>query len=185
MKSAFSIRQRATAAIALVIFGASVTLPSASQARQGATDPIPGTSKGATNSGGGGGGKKSSTTVTLPSVPTTPVQPLVTATLTMTGSDYNGSTPQCTGSYHIDPYYPTLSLITIDLSASSVSTPDGSPLFVNVTTTGGTTYPYLGTSFNINGGSGSTSAMIYCTPGTVIASVDVVDLLGNIVFTGK
>ncbi len=169
------------AALPLILAGTLLLSP-VSFAKQGATDPIPGTSKGTV---GTGGGKKSTTpTTTLPPIPSTPVQPLVTGTLTMTGGAYNGSTPACTGTYHIDPYYPTLSLITVDLSASGVSTPDGSPLFITVSGTG-TLYPFAGGSLLVNGGSGAGNAQIYCTPGTVITNVTVTDLLGNIVFAGN
>ncbi|WP_395739698.1 hypothetical protein [Prosthecobacter sp.] len=164
-------------------------LSSFAQAKNGATDPIPGTSKGATNSGGGGGGggggKSSSTTVTLPPVPSTPIQPLVTGTLTFTAGSYNGSTPTCGGTYRIDPYYPTLSLITVDVSVSSLSTSDGSPLFIIVNGAGGTFYPFLGGSMSVTGGSAKGTSQIYCTPGSSITSVSIVDLNGTVVATGK
>lgn len=159
---------------------------SIAQAKNGATDPIPGTSKGATNSGGGGGGGgKKSTSVTLPPVPSTPVQPLVTGTLTFTASSYNGTTPTCGGTYRIDPYYPTLSLITVDVSVSSLSTTDGSPLFIVVNGAGGTFYPFLGGSMTVTGGSATGTSQIYCTPGSTITSVSIVDLNGVVVATGK
>ena len=47
-------RYAIAALIVAALFGA--TLPQSAFAKQGATDPIPGTSKGATNGGGGGGG---------------------------------------------------------------------------------------------------------------------------------
>jgi hypothetical protein len=161
-------------------------LSSFAQAKNGATDPIPGTSKGATNSGGGGGGgKKSTTPVTLPPIPITPVQPLVTGTLTLTSGSYNGTTPTCGGTYRIDPYYPTLSLITVDVSVSSLNTPDGSPLFIIVNGAGGTFYPFLGGSMSVTGGSATGTSQIYCTPGSSITSVSIVDLTGTVVATGK
>lgn len=160
---------------------------SIAQAKNGATDPIPGTSKGATNTGGGGGGggKKSTTPVVLPPIPSTPVQPLVTGTLTFTASSYNGTTPNCGGTYRIDPYYPTLSLITVDVSVNSLSTSDGSPLFIVVNGAGGTFYPFLGGSMTVTGGSATGTSQIYCTPGSTITSVSIVDLNGVVVATGK
>lgn len=163
----------------------SLFLSSLAQAKNGATDPIPGTSKGATNTGGGGGGKKSTTSVTLPPIPTTPIQPLVTGTLTFAASSYNGSVPTCGGTYRIDPYYPTLSLITVDVSVSSLSTPDGSPLFIVVNGAGGTFYPFLGGSMSVNGGAATGTSQIYCTPGSSITSVSIVDLNGTVVATGN
>ena len=163
-------------------------LTSAAHAKNGATDPIPGTSKGAVKSGGatgGGGGTNSTPPVTLPPIPSTPVQPLVTGTLTFTASSYNSSTPTCGGSYHIDPYYPTLSLLTVDVSVSSIDTSDGSPLFIIVNGAGGTFYPFLGGSMNVAGGSATGTSQIYCTPGSSITSVSIVDLYGTVVATGK
>lgn len=166
-------------------------LSSAAHAKNGATDPIPGTSKGAVKTGGasggggGGGGKSTTTPVTLPPIPSTPVQPLVTGTLTFTASSYNSSTPTCGGTYRIDPYYPTLSLITVDVSVSSLDTPDGSPLFIVVNGAGGTFYPFLGGSMSVAGGSANGSSQIYCTPGSSITSVSIVDLNGTVIATGK
>ena len=179
MKNTFKSKS-VIAAVTLILSG-SLALPTASFAKAGATDPIPGTSKGTVSTGGG---KKTTTVTTLPPIPTTPIQPLVTGTLTMTGGVYNGSTPSCTGTYRIDPYYPTLSLITVDLSASGVSGADGSPLYITVNGTG-TLYPFLGGSMVVASGSCLGTSQIYCTPGTVITSVTVTDLLGNVVFSGK
>jgi len=168
-------------------------LSSVAQAKTGATDPIPGTSKGAVKTGGatgggGGGGSKTTTApapVTLPPIPTTPIQPLVTGTLTLTASSYNGSTPTCVGTYRIDPYYPTLSLITVNVSVSSLNSPDGSPLFIVVNGAGGNLYPFLGGSMSVTGGSATGISQIYCTPGSTITSVSIVDLTGTVVATGK
>ena len=167
------------------------------QASGGATDPIPGTSKsgiksgGTASGGGGGGGGKSSTVTVTPTpapvvvVPVNP-QPLVSAPLTFTaGGSIAGVTPQATGSYHIDNYYPTLSLMTVDLSASSVNEADGSPCYVMINTTGGTFYLFTNNSFSLLNQAGSASVSAYVTPGTVLTSVTVVDLLGNVILTGK
>ena len=188
MKTTFK-HSSIVAAISLILTG-SLALPSVSFGKQGATDPIQGTSKGTVStggggSGGGGGGKTGTTTpVTLPPIPSTPVQPVLTGTLTMTGGVYNGTTPACTGTYRIDPYYPTLSLITVTLSATGISASDGLPLYITVNGTG-TLYPFLGGSMTVVGGNASGNSQIYCTPGTTITGVTVMDLAGNIVFSGK
>ena len=114
-----------------------------------------------------------------------PSDALVTGTLTFTASSYNSSTPTCGGSYHIDPYYPTLSLLTVDVSVSSIDTPNGSPLFIVVHGAGGTFYPFLGGSMSVSGGSAIGTSQIYCTPGSSITSVSIVDLNGTVVATGK
>ena len=201
MKSTHTGLNRFGVSCTRAIVGISLMLSLQSHASQGATDPIPGTSKGTVKSGGGtttvvatpakGGGKAgggtavvSPPTVVLPPIPTTPIQPLVTGTLAMTGSLYNGTTVQCTGTYRIDPYYPTLSLATVDLSLSSVSGSDGAPMFVTVGIAG-TAYPFLGGSFVIVGTGGTAHTQVYVSPGSTITGVTVMDLTGNIVASGK
>lgn len=158
-------------------------------AKQGATDAIPGTSNGATNTKSGGtkgGGNKSSTVSTTTVTPPAPVQPLVTAQLNFTAAaSVNGVIPQCSGSYHIDPYYPTLSLMTVDVSSSSVNVPDGTVLYLTVNGTGGTLYPFTSNAMAITAQSGSCSHSVYVTPGTTITSVVIADAAGNIIFAGK
>ena len=170
---------------------ASLAIVSSSQAKQGATDPIPGTSKGATNTGGGGGGGggggKSSTPVASPIVlpPAPPPAPFVTQTLTFTPvAQVNGVDPVCTGGYHIDPYYPTLSLMTVNVETTSVNAPDGTALYVNITGTGGTLYPFTPNVIAIVGQSGLCTYSVYITPGTVITSVTITDVSGRVIATG-
>ena len=175
----------------LATFCSSILLPLTASAKGGATDPIPGTSKSGLNSGGsggggGGGGGKSSTTTTTTTTTTTNPQPLVTATLTFTSSaSIDGVVPQASGSYRIDPYYPTLSLITVNVSCNSINEADGLPCYVIINTTGGTQYLFTANSFYLLGGAGTVSVQAYCTPGTVITSVDVVDMLGTVLSSGK
>jgi len=144
------------------------------QARQGATDPIPGTSKGGTSSGGGSNSNKT----------TTPV--VVSAPLAFTAAaSVNGVVPVCTGSYHIDPYYPTLSLMTIDVQASSVNVDDGTPLYITINIAGGTGYPFTSNVIPIVSQAGTCSFSEYVTPGTVITSVVISDASGAIIFAGN
>lgn len=173
------------AAVVLTAAFAAVTV----QARQGATDPIPGTSKGATNSGGGGGGgggggKSSTTTIVLPPAP--PPAPYVNQTLAFTPvNQVNGVDPVCTGGYHVDPYYPTLSLMTVSVEVSGVNAPDGTPLYVSVSGTGGTLYPFTSNVISTIGGYGLVSYSVYVTPGTVITAVNLSDASGKVVASGK
>jgi len=161
-------------------------------AKGGATDPIPGTSKSGLNSGGtnsGGGGKSSSTTTTTTTT-TTPApavtQPIISAPLNFTAAaQVNGVIPQCSGSYHIDPYYPTLSLLTVNVQTSSVNVPDGTMLYVTVNGTGGTLYPFTSNAIVIAGQSGSCSHSEYITPGTTITSVVISDASGAVISAGN
>src|SRR3569833_729956 len=97
-----------------------VLLTGTAFAKQGATDPIHGTSKGTVNSGGGGGGGKSGgagtisfvsppTPIVLPPAP--PPSSFTPVVLAFTpAAPVNGIDPVCSVDYHIDPYYPTLYL---------------------------------------------------------------------------
>ncbi|MBL9207005.1 MAG: hypothetical protein JNN01_18080 [Opitutaceae bacterium] len=176
----------------LLACAALAVLVTSVHAKQGATDPIPGTSNGATNTksggtkggGGGGGGKKSSTVVTLPPAP--PPAPFVAKPLTFTSSGpLNGVTPVCTGDYHIDPYYPTLSLMTVNVETTSVNVPDGTALYVTVSGTGGTLYPFTSNVIVISGQIGLCSYSVYVTPGTVITSVDITTAAGVTIASGN
>jgi hypothetical protein len=179
--------------IALLLAAFAVT---SVQAKQGATDPIPGTSKGTISTGGGsggggggGGGGGSTTTTTTTTVvlpPAPPPAPFVPVTLTFTPvTQVNGTDPVCTGSYHIDPYYPTLSLMTVNVETSSVNAPDGTVLYVSVKGTGGTLYPFTSNMIYLIGGYGLSTYSVYITPGTTITSVDISDASGQVIATGK
>ncbi len=189
MNASFKSLAQTFAAVVMMASLAAVT----GHAKQGATDPIPGTSKGATNSGGGGGGGggKSSTppAVTPPAVvlpPAPPAAPYVNQTLAFTPvSPVNGVDPVCTGGYHIDPYYPTLSLMTVSVETSSVNAPDGTPLYVSVTGTGGTLYPFTSNVISTIGGYGLVSYSVYVTPGTVITAVNISDASGKVIASGQ
>ncbi|HAM70792.1 MAG TPA: hypothetical protein DCM86_04030 [Verrucomicrobiales bacterium] len=113
-------------------------------------------------------------------------QPILTAPLTFSAAGpVNGVIPVCTGSYQIDPYYPTLSLLTVYVQASSVNVPDGTPLTITVYGAGGTLYPFTSSSFLLLGGSGSLVHNEYITPGTSVVGVVVSDMFGNAVFAGN
>lgn len=189
MKSIHSFTPRLTA----LLCGCALLLGSA-YAKQGATDPIPGTSNGSTNSGGGSGGggtnsNKTSNTVvssTTTTTTTTNTQPLVTATLNFTAAaQVNGVIPVCTGAYRIDPYYPTLSLMTVSVDASSVNLPDNSVLYLTVNGTSGTLYPFTSNAMPILSGTGHCTYSVYVTPGTTITSVLVTDASGTIISAGQ
>jgi hypothetical protein len=188
MNSSSQIPHRLAAALTAVVV-TSLVLVSSSQAKQGATDPIPGTSKGATNSGGGGGGSgKSSATPTTPTVvlpPAPPPAPFVAKVITFTKvSQLNGTDPVCSGDYHIDPYYPTLSLMTVNADVTLANVPNGTALYLKVNGTGGTLYPFTSNIMTVNGGTGLCTYSVYVTPGTVISSVDITDAAGTIIATG-
>ncbi len=156
-----------------------------SSARQGATDPIPGTSKGGLSTGGGGGGGKKggSTTPAAAPAPAPAPQPIISAPLTFSSS--GAVSGNCNGSYHIDPYYPTLSLLTVDVSVDSLTVADNSYLTLEVVTTGGTAYPFTSNVIAVLGGAGTVSYSIYVTPGTSVAGVLVKDANGVTDFAGN
>ena len=150
-------------------------------AKQGATDPIPGTSKGATNSGGGG---KSSTPAPTPTPAPAPApQPIVVGPLTFSSS--SGVSGACSGDFRIDPYYPTLLDMTVNVNVSSLNVPDGTVLYINVVGTGGTLYPYTSNAILVVGGAGSCSEKVFVTLGAGLAGVVVTDASGNILFAGN
>lgn len=179
-----------TSAYVSLLLAASV-LVSDAFAKQGATDPIPGTSKGTVSSGGGGGGGggggKSTTPTPTPIVlpPAPPPAPFVSSLLTFTPvSQVNGVNPVCSGDYHIDPYYPTLSLLTVNVDMTSVNAPDGTTYYVTVRGTGGTLYPFTSNVLPTAGGVGLCTYSVYVTPGTTITGVDISDSTGQVIATG-
>jgi hypothetical protein len=161
------------------------------QASGGATDPIPGTSKsgvnsGGTNSGGGDGtssnSNKTNNTITSTSTPTTQTstvtQPIISAPLTF-------DSPEYTGNYRVDPYYPTLSLMTVNVQANAINVPDNTVLYIAATGSGGTVYPFTNNPIVITGGAGSGSCSAYVTPGTTLRGVVITDASGNVLATGN
>ncbi len=176
------IQSRLFAAIAAAVISASFALPHDAFAGGKATDPAGAPSTGGagggggTSTGGGGGGK----VAPKPALP-----PILTAPLTFTSPvTINGVLPQATGSYRIDPYYPTLSLLTLNLSASSINDPDGSVFYVTVTTAN-SYYGISATTFTITGGVGAATAVGYVLPGATVSSVTVTDILGQVILTGQ
>ena len=183
-----------TSLIAALAFIAALSTSSL-LASGGSTDPIPGTSKsglsgggsgggGGGTSGGGGGGGKTVTPTPTPT-PTPAPQPIVSGTLTFAvNMTYGGIAPQATGSYRIDPYYPTLSLCTVNVQTSNVNLPDGSALYLRVTTVGGTQYPFTSNVIPIVAGSGTGSYSLYVSHGSTVQMVEVYDINGNVILTG-
>jgi len=154
------------------------------QAKQGATDPIPGTSKGGLSTGGGG--KSSSPAPAPASAPAPAPAPITVGPITFTAAGpVNGSLPVCSGDFRIDPYYPTLLDMTVNVNISSINVPDGTVLYVNVVGTGGTLYPYTSNAIVITGGAGICSEKVFVTLGAGLAGVTVTDASGAIVFAGK
>ncbi|MEO8616768.1 MAG: hypothetical protein ABI600_16620 [Luteolibacter sp.] len=187
MKTTSNTFRGSRIALLATIIAGSLALTQHSYAKAGATDPIPGTSKSglSTGGGGGGGGGKSSTPVVAPTPAPAP-QAIVTATLNFTAAaQVNGVIPTCTGSYHIDPYYPTLSLMTVDVRTDSVNVPDGTQLYVTVNGTGGTLYPFTSNVILITAQSGTCSHSVYVTPGTTITSVVISDAFGTVISAGN
>ena len=158
--------------------------PQASQAKQGATDPIPGTSKGGLSTGGGG---KTTTPTPAPAPAPAPAPtPITVGPITFTAAGpVNGSLPACSGDFRIDPYYPTLLDMTVNLNVSALNVPDGSVLYVNVVGTGGTLYPWTSNAIVITGGVGACSEHVFVTLGGGLAGVTVTDAFGAVVFAGN
>ena len=168
---------------------ASLAFVSSSQAKSGVTDVVPLPSNKPAAGGSGGGGSRSSATtpatpgVTLPPAP--PPAPFVAKVLAFTKvSQLNGVDPVCSGDYHIDPYYPTLSLMTVNVDVTSANVPNGTALYVKVSGTGGTLYQFTPNVMTVNGQTGLCSTSFYITPGTVITSIDVSDAAGIVIASG-
>lgn len=160
-----------------------LTIANHASAKQGATDPIPGTSNGGTSTGGGKGGGGKNSTPPPTTTPTTPVQPIITAPLTFSPS--GAISGNCNGSYRVDPYYPTLSLMTITVSVDSLNVSDNSVIYVEAVTAGGTVYPFTNNGILVTAGAGTVSYSLYVTPGTTLAGVVVHDAAGVIDFAGN
>ena len=154
-------------------------------AKQGATDPIPGTSKGTVSTGGSGGGK-STAPAPAPAPAPVPAAPLPSGPITFTASGpVNGSTPVCTGDYRVGAYYPTLYDMTVNVSVSSLNVPDGTVVYVNEISAGGTLYPYTSNAIVIVGGAGICSEKSFVTLGASLAGVTITDATGAIIFAGN
>ena len=135
-----------------------------------------GTGGGAGGGGGGGGGSK--TKVTTVPAPGAVVHTLVFAPAV----SLYGVIPQCTGTIAVDPYYPSLSRFTLNLSASSLDLPPFTPLNVTVNGTG----LYGGTfGWSFTGPSNVGSWTTFCVPGVVVTGVVVTDVAGNVIFSGQ
>ncbi len=160
--------------------------PQTIQAKQGVTDPIPGTSKGGLSTGGG---SKTTTPTPAPApapapAPTAPAIAVGPITFTASGP-VNGSVPTCSGDYRIDPYYPTLLDMVVNVNVNSINEPDGSVLYINVVGTGGTLYPWTSNAIVITGGTGTCSEHVFVTLGGALAGVIITDSFGSPIFAGN
>jgi hypothetical protein len=130
--------------------------------------------------GGGGGGGKTTTTSPAPAP-----QPIVSAPLTFVSvPDASGNVPVCTGSYRIDPYYTTLSLLTVSVQCQSLNLPDGTPLYVTVNVVG-YAYPATSNLMLVTTNTSSLTLSGYITPGSTIQSVSITDALGDVIALGQ
>ena len=164
---------------------ASAALGSNALAGGKATDPAPSASP-APSTGGGGANSRKPTPTPTPA-PKPAVQPIYTAPLTFTAAaTLNNTVPQCTGSYQVDPYYPTLSLLTVSVHCSAMNVPDGTLFYVYVHGVSGTIYgPNTSNAIPVAAAAGNCSISQYLTPGTVIQSVVVADSTGAVILNGN
>lgn len=152
-----------------------------------ATDPAGAPSTGGAGGGGGGAGGGSATGGGGSRKPTPTPQPapapILVAPLTFVSApDASGNVPVCSGSYRVDPYYPTLSLFTLSTQASSLNVPDGTVLYVSVV--GSSYLLVMDYPMLITNGAGSIAASTYIVPGTTVQSVVITDILGDIISVG-
>lgn len=143
--------------------------PAASSSSSSASSSAGGGSRG--GGGGGGGGNSHSSTATVPA----------TSLVFSAASIYNGVAPQCAGTYSISPYYPTLSLITLNIKVSSLNIPDGTTLYV---TANGPSGPVVSGALIITAQTGTYSITTFCAPIPSLQSVTITDLSGAVIFTG-
>lgn len=185
--------QKLARSIILALLGA-LAIDSSVLAKQGATDPIPGTSKGAVKSGGGvggggGGGKSSKTTpAPIPTPAPAPAPGPVLAAGPITFSQVSpsmGSGVVCTGDFRVDPYYPTLLDMTVNVHVDSLQVPDGTVLYIQVSGAGGTLYPWTSNAIVVTGGVGNCSEHVFVTLGASLAGVTITDASGQVMFTGQ
>lgn len=160
-----------------ILLGNSFNVQAAGKAVDPAGAPSTGGAGGTGGGSGGGGGNKP---VTKPAP-----QPILVAPLTFVcAPDASGNMPVCTGSYQIDPYYPTLSLMTVNVHVSSVNVPDGTALYVTVNLVG-YGYPASSNIIVTTAQSGSVTLLGYIAPGSVVQSVVVTYVDGNVVAVGN
>ena len=96
----------------------------------------------------------------------------------------NGVDPVCVGDWRIDPYYPTLLDMTVNVHVSSLNVPDGTLLYVGVVGSQAV-YPFTSNVVPIVAGAGSCSEQIFIYPGTTLTGVIISDASGNILFAGN
>ena len=174
------LKNNLLAVLAIVAVGGFIAQSNV-QAKQGATDPIPGTSKGGLSTGGG-----KSTTPTPPPTPTPTAPTIAVGPITFTASGpVNGTMPSCSGDYRIDPYYPTLLDMVVNVNVSSMNVPDGSVLYINVVGAGGTLYPWTSNAILITAGAGTCSEHVFVTLGGALGGVIITDSFGSPIFAGN
>jgi hypothetical protein len=145
-----------------------------------------GSGGGSTSTGGGSNsGGVNSNKPGVGTVSPTPSAPIVSSNLTFSASGpINGVTPLCSGSYRIDPYYPTLSLMTVNLQASSVDLADGTVLYATILTANnlyGNSSGYI----ILTAGAGPCTVSAYVSPGTTVTGVVISDASGNPLLVGN
>lgn len=152
----------------------------------GATDPIPGTSKSGLSTGGGGKKSTPAPTPTPAPAPAPAPTPITAGPITFAAAGLvNGVLPVCTGDFVVDPYYPTLLDMTLNVKVSSLNVPDGTILYINVVGVGGTLYPYTSNMVTILGGTGACTERVFVTLGASLAGVVITDANGGALFAGN
>ena len=133
------------------------------------------------------GGVKPSTSTAATTTAPVVLQPVITGQLTFTAAaSVNNIIPLCTGTYQIDPYYPTLSWFTLQVQASSMSVPDGTWLYITVNGVKADLSAFTtNTSMNIVGQAGIGSIGMYITPGMTVKSVLITDVNGTVISAGN
>ena len=172
------------AVVAAMVCGSALNVQASGKTTDPTGAPSTGGSGGGGTGGGGSGGSGGGKTSPAPTPAPAP-QPIVSAPLTFVSlPDASGNVPVCTGSYRIDPYYTTLSLLTVYVQGQSLNLPDGTPLYVTVNVVG---YAYPATS-NIMIVTTNSSALTlsgYITPGSTIQSVVISDASGAVISVGQ
>ena len=75
--------------------------------------------------------------------------------------------------------------MVVNVNVSSMNVPDGTVVYVNELSAGGTLYPYTGNAIVIVGGAGTCSEKSFITLGATLAGVTITDASGTILFAGN
>jgi len=122
-----------------------------------------------------------STTVTTPTGTQTPYSNSLTCTSPVT---IGGVVPHGVCTYNVDPYYPTLSFMTLHLDCDSINDNDGSYYYVLITTANNI-YTVPTSSFAITSGAGSCVISAYVQPGATVTGITVMDINGQVILSGN